>query len=108
MDRKKRLWQNLKLHSDLHPELTIEHHFELLIEQIRVERYAFSQEIKELRELLQKNNVSFESIESGLSRSDAILDKLLRYQQGKSGKLSGKGILVMPYRWRRKVRNTLS
>lgn len=108
MDRNKKLWQSLELHSELNKELTLYQHLELLVEQTRIERQAFRHEIAELRALLRIHQIEADAIDSGLVRSDRILDRLLRYEQGKSGKLVKKGILIMPYRWRRKFRNALS
>ncbi|MGV0243250.1 hypothetical protein ACVEIO_023970 (plasmid) [Klebsiella aerogenes] len=107
MGAKKKLWQNLNLHSEMNPEFTLNDHVELFIEQVVIERKAFMQEISDLRLLLQQNHIDAEAIKTGLERSDLVLDKLLRYQQGKCGKLVKKGIHIMPYRWRRKVRNAL-
>lgn len=107
MDTKKKLWRNLKLHTELNPELTLHHHLELLIEQMRIERHAFQQEIDELRKLLQAHKINDNTVESGINRSDKILDRLLRYEQGRSGKLVKKGIHMLPYRWRRKFRNAM-
>lgn len=108
MNTKKKLWKNLKLHSELNPELTLHHHIELLIEQMRIERHAFQQEIDELRKLLQVHQINDNTVESGITRSDLILDRLLRYEQGRSGTLVKKGIHILPYRWRRKFRNAMS
>lgn len=108
MGVKKKIWENLNLHSEMNSEFTLDHHVELFIEQVVIERKSFMQEVAELRLLLQQNNIDAESIKTGLERSDLVLNKLLRYQQGKCGKLVQKGIHNMPYRWRRKLRNALT
>lgn len=104
---KKNFWERFELHFELKPDLTVSHHMALFIEQTQIERHAYENEVAELRALLDVHNIDAGIIESGLDRSDKILDTLLRYGQGESGKLVKKGLLVLPYSWRRKYRKSL-
>ncbi|MDX6020469.1 hypothetical protein SIL08_09300 [Scandinavium sp. V105_16] len=108
IDDNNKFWQSFMPTTELDQDLTLNHHLALLIEQTRIERRAFEQEIAELRALLGAHNIDADSIESALIRSDKILDTLLRYGQGHSGKLVSQGLHIMPYRWRRKFRNAMS
>lgn len=89
---------------DNYSDLTYNQRLALLSEQALIERMTCLQEIKDLRELLDKNNINADNIANWLERSDIILDKLLRYKLGKCGKLVRKQSLSMPYSWRRKFR----
>lgn len=100
--------ESLSLHSELATDLTTNHHFMLWIEQTRIEHLACMSEIEMLRILLKENGIDTTMVESWLDRSDYILDKLLRYKQGKCGKLVEKKLLIMPYRWRRKYRGIVT
>ena len=108
MDTMPYFLEKLSLHSELSPELTVNHHFMLWIEQNRIEHLACMSEIEMLRRLLMENGIDTTMVESWLDRSDHILDKLLRYKQGKCGKMMDKKQLIMPYRWRRKYRKILT
>jgi hypothetical protein len=108
MDDNNKTWESFMLGTELHQDLTLNHHLALAIEQIRIERLAFEQEITDLRALLGTHNIDDDSIESAFIRSDKILDTLLRYGQGQCGKLTSQGLHIMPYRWRRKFRNAFS
>jgi hypothetical protein len=59
----------------------------LFIEQMQIERHAYVHEIAELRALLDVHNIDADIIESGLDRSDKILDTLLHSGHGESGQL---------------------
>ncbi|MED7793096.1 hypothetical protein TB147_17445 [Klebsiella aerogenes] len=108
MDKKVEFLERFSLHSELSKDLTIIHHFMLWVEQTRIEHLARMAEIETLRILLKENGVDATMVESWLDRSDRILDKLLRYKQGKCGKMVDKNLLIMPYRWRRKYRAILN
>lgn len=107
MDKLPEFLERLSLHSELSTDLTINHHFMLWIEQARIEHLACMSEIEMLRILLKENDIDTTMVESWLDRSDYIMDKLLRYKQGKCGKMVEKNLLIMPYRWRRKYRAIL-
>lgn len=108
MEKQAQLWDSLYEHSQMVPELKLNHHIALILEQVRVEHMACLKEIAELRALLEDNHIAHDDVEPWINRSDKVLDTLLRYKLGKSGKLVKEGMLTMPYRWRRKFRNGIS
>lgn len=85
-------------------ELTSKQRLALLAEQALIERMSCLQEIDALHTLLRNNNISTDDIVGWVERSDSILDKLLRYELGKCGKLVRRKIRFMPFSWRRKFR----
>ncbi|WP_455425495.1 hypothetical protein [Dryocola sp. LX212] len=107
-ERKVQLWESLYDPSQAAPELKLNHHLALILEQVRVERLACFKEIAELRALLDDKHIAHDNVEPWIHRSDKVLDTLLRYKLGKSGKLVKEGMLTMPYRWRRKFRNGIA
>lgn len=108
VDKENKFCKRCMLRFDLNPGLSVNHHIVLVNEQTRIDFWAFGQEIAELRALLSAHGINADEIESAFPRSDKILDTLLRYQQGASGKLTRKGLLIFPYSWRRKYRNAMS
>ncbi len=90
------------------PELSPTQRRALLLEQLSIERKACLREISALRNLLQQQGIDDTHITSWLPQSDSILDTLLRYGLGKSGKFSRTRLLYRPWSWRRKCRNHFS
>ncbi|WP_370612214.1 hypothetical protein [Klebsiella aerogenes] len=104
MSARNDFFEHVSFHTELKTELTLNHQIDLLIEQVRIERWALEMEVSELRKLLDAHKVCTHAIDSASVRSDKVLDKLLRYELGRSGKYVKRGLHIMPYRWRRKLR----
>lgn len=85
-------------------EITKENWDALVQEQLRIERISCFSEIMELRSLLNSKGIQNSDIPNWTERSDAALDKLLRYKLGVYGKLAQANALTLPYSWRRKLR----